>query len=78
MKKDFPEQTQAQTSYNRGPKREFSCYNCDKGGHLAPRGQDCWLPKKNRERTAPMTEEKLKKMLQDMMVQCNKKVGYFY
>ena len=35
VKRDCPEQAQAQTSYNRGPKRDFSCYNCGKKGLLA-------------------------------------------
>ena len=35
VKKNCLNETQAQTSYNRGPKREFSCYNCNKKGNLA-------------------------------------------
>ena len=45
MKRGFPEQTQAQTSYNRGPKRDFSYYNCNKKGHLA---RDCGALRKIR------------------------------
>ena len=45
VKRDCLEQIQAQTSYNRGPKREFICYNCDKKGHLA---RDCLGAKRNR------------------------------
>ena len=60
VKRDCLEQTQAQKSYNRGPKREFSCYNCDKSGYLS---QDCRLPRKNRGREAPVTKEKVNKML---------------
>ena len=74
VERDCPEQTQAQTSYNRGPKRDFSCYNCNKKWHLA---RDCRAPKKNRGRAAAGTQEKVQKMIQDMMVQCNKKSGDF-
>ena len=30
LKRGCPEQTQAQLRYNRGPKRDFSCYNWEK------------------------------------------------
>ena len=69
MKRDCLNQTQAQTSYNRGPERQFNCYNCDKHGHLA---RDCHLPKKNRGLGGLMTTE-TKMICQEMMVQCNKK-----
>ena len=42
VKRDCPEKTQAQSNYNRGQKREFSCYNCDKNRHMA---QVCREPK---------------------------------
>ena len=45
VKRDCPEQTNAQPSYNRGTKRDFGCYNCDKKGHLA---RDCRGPKRNK------------------------------
>ena len=32
VKRDCPNQTQGQTSYNRGQKREFNCYNGNKPG----------------------------------------------
>ena len=66
-------QTQTRTSYSGEQKREFSCYNCDKRGHMA---RDCRLPKKNRGTTAPMSRE-IKKICQEMMVQGNKKPGDF-
>ena len=71
VERDCPEQTQAQRNYNIGLK---SCYICDKKGHLA---RDCRAPRKNRGREAAVTPEKVQKMIQDMMVQCNKKSGDF-
>ena len=64
------EKTQSQSNYNRGQKREFSCYNWDKKGHMA---RDCKGPKRNRGTDAPMNEEKMMKIFQDMMMKCNKK-----
>ena len=74
MKRDCLKQTQAQLSYNRGLKRDFSCYNCDKKGHLA---RDCRGVKSNKGRESTPNLEKVLKMIQDMMVQCNKKSGDF-
>ena len=65
---------QPQKSYNKGPKCKFSCYNCKKQGHLV---QDCHLPQKNRGREAFRTKERMKKICQEMMVQCNKNSGDF-
>ena len=65
MKRDCPEKSQAQTSYKRGPKREFSFHNCDKKGHLA---QDCRGPKRNCGQDTPMTEKKIMKVFQDIMM----------
>ena len=70
VKRDCLEQSHAQTSYNRGPKRDFSCYNCNKKGHLA---RDCRAMRKKKGREAAVTQEKVQKMIQDIMVQCNKK-----
>ena len=68
-KRDWPNQTQDRTNYNRGQKKEFICYNCDKRGHM---DRDCCLPKKNRGTGTAMTT-KMKKICQEMMVQCKKK-----
>ena len=35
VKRDCPVKTHTQSNYNRGQKRELSCYNCDKKGHMA-------------------------------------------
>ena len=73
VKRDYPNQTQVWTSFNRGQKREFNCNNCNKHRDMA---QDCRLPKKNRGMGASMTVE-MEKICQEMMVQCIKKPGDF-
>ena len=70
VKRDCLEKTQARSNNNRGQKREFSCYNCDKKGHKA---RDCRGPKSNKGRDTPMNEEKMMNLFQDLMVKCNRK-----
>ena len=70
VKRDCPEKTQAQNNYNRGQKRAFCCYNWNKKGHMA---QDCRGPYRNKGCDAPMNQEKMMKIFQNLMVKCNKK-----
>ena len=67
-------QTQAQSSYNRGQKREVICFNCEMKGHMA---QDCRGPKKNKGGDNPPDTEKIMKMIQEMLVKCNSKLDVF-
>ena len=70
VRRDWTEKTQAQSNYNRGQRREFSCYNCDKRGHMV---RDCRGPRKNKGCENPMDKEKMMKIFQEMMVKCNSK-----
>ena len=78
MKRDCPEktqtQTQAQSSFNRGQRREIICFNCDKKGYMA---WDCRGPKKKKGHDNLMKKEKIMKIVQEMMVKCNNKPGVF-
>ena len=67
-------QTQAQSSYNRGQRREVICFNCNKKGHMA---QDFREPKKNKGCDNPPDTEKILKMVQEMLVKCNSKPEVF-
>ena len=67
-------QTQAQSSHNRGQRREVICINCNKKGHMA---QDCRGPKKNKGNDNPLDTEKILKMAQELLVKCNSKLEVF-
>ena len=72
--KGVTEKTQAQSSYNRGQRREVTCFNCDKKGHM---DRDCRGSKKNKGCDNPMDKEKMMKIFQEMMVKCNSKLEDF-
>ena len=73
VKRDFPSQATTRTSYRGGPRKEFNFYNYDKQGHQA---RDCHQPKKNQGMGKVMTAE-MKKICQEMIMQCNTKSGDF-
>ena len=78
LKRDCPErnstQAQAQSSNNRGQRKEVICFNCDKTRHVA---RQCRGTKKNYRRDNSQRTEKVMKMIQDMMVKYNSKQENF-
>ena len=66
---------QHRTSYSRGQRKEVSSYNCDKKVHFA---RDCpGLKRRNPGQGSAMNADRVKKILQDYLVQCNKIPGNF-
>ena len=74
LKRNCPEetstQTQAQSSDNKGQRKEVICFNCDKTGHYA---RQCRGPKKNFKCDNPQEEERIMKIVQKVLVRSNSK-----
>ena len=78
LKRNCPEgnstQAQAQSSDNRGQRKEIICFNCDKTGHFVRQHRRL---KKNYKRDNPQEEERIMKIVQKMMVRSNSKLEDF-